>query len=246
MLYLAPTAAQVHAMGEHFLRRGNIRCALLTFDAWSNLVRPSELEGITDPGFVMRSLRPYQMFGSLLRQVTRNALPIHDKAFRHLVGIDSGTASDGREDVTVLSHSFIYRWAVSHSSATTNFRPGDPLSVGVNLVEKWVRRALLLRLNTLLVWLHSSAMRSGAFRLCDNYIRDGKCKPLAQCNFYHPSAGHISAIEFNRQLGIHLHLIAILDYFAAVEAGYDEERSRNGMQRYARVSNDNLPPSSLT
>lgn len=224
-------------MAEHFLRGGNIRCALLSFDAWSNLVRPSELETMTDPEAVMELLRSYHMFGSLLRQVTRNALPTHNKAFNQLVGLDSVTVSSSAEDIAVLPRSFIYRWAMAHSSPPSQFRPGDPLHVGRAMAERWIRRALLLRLNTLLVWLHASAVKSGAFVLCEDYVQNGKCKPRTQgtpCNFHHPRLGSLSIIEFNKRLGIHLHIISALDHFTAVEGGYDEERNRDEMQGYVK------------
>lgn len=178
------------------------------------------------------------MFGTLLRQATRNPLPFDDVAFNQLLGLEvvQENESAATSEIGVLSRSFIYRWAVQQSypphEVSTQVQLGNPISVGPLLAERWIRRALLLRLNYLVYSLHTSAMKSGAFQLCERFVVAGRCARLEEqsCNLSHPKPAELSVQGFNSRVGIHLHLISVLDFLAAVEEGYDEERSRKGMQ----------------
>lgn len=247
-LYTASTAAEVHAMGDGFLRNGDVRCALLAFDGWSNLIQASALETMTDPDSVLAFLQPYRFYGQLLRKVTRSTMPFHQKAFNQLMGVDvlrvnkPGT-QDTAEDLTriaILRHSFIYRWGIfkiyngPSEEATNQVQLGNPLFVAPPVAEQWSRRALLIRLNTVLYSLHTSARSCGAFQLCGSFVATGYCarKEENACSFSHPKSEELSITGFNTRLAMHMHLIATLDPHAAVDDGWGEERSRKSMQGF--------------
>lgn len=201
---------------------------------------------MTEPLLVMTFLHPYCLYGRFLRQVTHNAIPAHDRPFHQLMGIEvsqegsSFPSTDHMADLTSVSihpRSFVYRWAAFQSrpqyGASPQPSPESGIQTGLPLAEKYVRRALLLRLNSLLSSLHLSAMKCGAFQLCPQYIATGRCprNENGNCRYSHPNVAALSIQEFNMRLAIHLSLIEALDSHAAVaDEGYNEERSRKAMQ----------------
>ncbi|KIO30545.1 hypothetical protein M407DRAFT_20433 [Tulasnella calospora MUT 4182] len=232
-------SSDILSLGRLFFEQAESRGALLALDAWihSGNLKGLKVDAIDSVADILLACRQYCYVINVL--VQRPEL-LEKPATQQLLGISSindegAEAQDVASNRRVHPQSFIYsklfKASEPHSKATD---PLLPLTLPKDAVNDTILHALLDRKNNILISVHQQALHSGAFGLCSGFITTGRCNTPVdrRCWRAHMPSDSVSIESFNFRFRLHLLMIALLDQFAAVKGGYDEnERNRANIQR---------------
>lgn len=226
------------SLGRLFFEQAESRGALLALDAWihSGNLKGLRVDAIDRVEDILLACRQYCYVINVL--VQRPEL-LEKPATQQLLGISSiieeGTeAQDVSGDRRVHPQSFIYSELAAASELHLNGPDPLPLTLPKDTVNDKVLHTLLGRRNNVLMSVHEHALHSGAFELCSWFVATGRCNTQGtrRCWKAHIQPNSLSIELFNSRFRLHLLTIALLDQFAAVKGGYDQnERNRSTIQR---------------
>ncbi|KAG8926506.1 hypothetical protein FRC01_008767, partial [Tulasnella sp. 417] len=241
-LFQAIVSGQINDVlkqGRRFFEQAESTGALLALDTWihSGTLKGLEVDSIAQVAEILLECQHYCYVINVL--VQRPEL-LEKPATQQLFGISSATDQDTEEGGIVANReihpqSFIYSAAVARrNSMQEGEGTTGPVILPKDIVDDMALHALLHRRNNVLILVHQHALRSGAFEICSRYLVTGRCGGYDErrCWRGHVLSNAMSIEFFNSRFRLLLLIIAVLDQFAAVKDGFDqEERNRPNMQR---------------
>ncbi|KAG8937466.1 hypothetical protein FRC00_005252 [Tulasnella sp. 408] len=238
---------QTQDLGQYsrdYFEAGNIRCALLALDAWTQTEAPGTIEyGPTN--HVAKVLLLCQQYGSVINFIVRDPDFIDHPDMLTLFGISSteqaveSESQDITYQRTVQPRSFIF--AKASILKTRDSKPRnqlDPITLSKNEVDDLIRRTLLERLNALIEKVDNLSRKSRRFEICPQFLMTKACPGHADktCWRDHIPEKELNIKQFNSRFRLHLLSIAFVDYWTAIDGSVDEERNRANKQKYIAVA----------
>lgn len=224
---------------QDYIEAGNVRCALLALDAWTQTEAPASIE-YAPTDHVANVLLRCQEYGWVINFVVRDPDFIDHPDTLSLFGISSTEQAVETEsqDITyqrtVQPRSFIF--AKASTLKTRDSKPGsqlDPINLSKNEVDDLIRRTLLERLNALIEKVDNLSRKSRRFEICPQFFMTKACPGHADktCWRDHISEKELNIGQFNSRFRLHLLSIAFVDYWTAIDGRVDEERNRANKQK---------------
>ncbi|KAG8937463.1 hypothetical protein FRC00_005249 [Tulasnella sp. 408] len=228
--------ADLDRYSQEYFEAGNIRCALLALDAWTQSGPLETIESATADQ-VADILLLCQKFGWVVNFLVRDTGFIDRPDIQTLFNIsptEQGMELEAQEIASqrvVQPRSFIFQRAVAAcqpSGSQTN-----SITLPKNAVDDLVRRALLERMNALIEKVDTSSRTSRPFEICTKFLTAKSCTGHndRSCWRDHISQKEITIQQFNTRFRLHLLCVALVDYWTAIDGSVDEERNRANKQK---------------